>query len=63
MASEQIVWCANCIDHDNVEITHVFSTRDKLVAYLHTLQEGDYKLVIAYDYLVDHPERMDARFQ
>ena len=51
-----MVYCVMCIDDDDAGcIVHIFSTKEKANAFA----EADPRPHAHYDYVVDHPERME----
>lgn len=54
-----VVYCVVCIDDDDRECVHIFSTSAKAKAFAET----DPRPHVLYDYMIDHPERMENRSQ
>lgn len=55
-----IVYCVMCIDEDDAGCTvHIFSTPEKQQAFA----ASDSRPHVLYDYMVDHPERMEQAAQ
>ncbi len=54
-----LVQCVICIDDDDNETVHIFSTREKLLAWCDT----DDRRHIVYDYMIDNPDRMEKEPQ
>lgn len=53
-----MVYCVMCIDEDDGGCTvHIFSTQQKANTFAGT----DHRDHVLYDYVVDHPERMEKR--
>lgn len=51
-----MVYCVMCIDEDDMGCTvHIFSTQEKA----NTFATSDPRSHVLYDYMVDHPERME----
>jgi len=50
----RLVYCVICIADDD-ELIHIFSTKERAEAFC----ERDERSHILYDYLIDHPERME----
>jgi len=57
--SRKMVYCLICISEDDSEVVHIFSTPEKLQEYA----ENDDRIHVAYDYVIDHPERMEEPLQ
>jgi hypothetical protein len=59
-ASNMMVYCVMCIDEDDQGCcVHIFSTQEKAGAFA----DADPRDHVLYDYLVDHPERMEQTSQ
>ena len=56
--ANQMVWCVVCLD-DKGELVHIFSSREKRDAFM----EKDPRDHVAYDYVIDQPERMEQPTQ
>lgn len=54
-----MVYCVRCIDGSNHEPVHIFSTQEKATAFA----EADPRDHVLYDYVIDHPERMEQQDQ
>lgn len=51
-----LVFCVMCIDEDDAGCTvHIFSTQDKAREFA----DKDLRDHVFYDYMIDHPERME----
>lgn len=51
-----LVYCVACFDHNGAQCVHIFSTMDKLNAYL----AHDERQHVVFDYVVDCPERLEG---
>lgn len=56
--SGKIVQCVVCLDEQG-ECVHIFSTRDRLEAFIAT----DPRRHVVYDYMIDNPDRMEKPLQ
>lgn len=55
-----VVYCVLCIDDDDgPAAVHIFSTQEKAQAFA----DADPRPHVLYDYVVDHPERMEGAAQ
>ena len=51
-----LVYCVMCIDDDDQGCcVHIFSTEEKAQAFV----DKDSRPHVLYDYVIDHPERME----
>lgn len=57
----QLVYCVACIDPGPLSgvTTHVFSTAEKAAEFC----ASDPRDHVTYDYVIDHPERMEQQAQ
>jgi hypothetical protein len=55
MSSAKLVYCVHCIPDD---IVHIFSTMEKAEEYC---QRDRARHHLIFDYVIDHPERMEQR--
>jgi len=53
------VYCVLCLDDDDRDRVHIFTTPERAEAWAST----DKRQHIIYDYLLDHPERMEKHAQ
>lgn len=62
--TETMVWCARCLPQQEGghEPVHLFSSDEKRQAFIDEDRYG-YLGYVCYDYVVDHPERMEERKQ
>lgn len=51
----RLVYCVICIDGDEQNLVHIFSTQERAKSFC----ERDDRSHILYDYVIDHPERME----
>lgn len=49
-----MVFCVLCLG--DTDVVHIFSTQEKALAF----SEADDRSHVHYDYLIDHPERMET---
>jgi hypothetical protein len=49
-----MVYCVICMEGDS-EVVHIFSTQEKANEF----SDSDPRNHVLYDYLIDHPERME----
>lgn len=54
------VFCVICLDPEEGDVTHIFSTPEKAQAFAHGDSE---RLHVLYDYVIDCPERMEGLTQ
>lgn len=55
-----IVYCVMCIDEDDAGCcVHIFSTQERADAFA----AADARQHVQYDYMIDHPERMEQQAQ
>jgi len=55
-----MVYCVICVgDGGGIECVHIFSTPEKAQAF----SDADPRPHVPYDYMIDHPERMEGRTQ
>lgn len=53
---EMLVYCVTCVDDDDQGcVFHAFSTSEKRQAFL----DRDDRHHVIFDYVLDHPERME----
>ena len=50
-----MVYCVMCMDEDECLCVHIFSTQENAQAF----SDADDRDHVLYDYVVDHPERME----
>ncbi len=55
MAAGQMVWCVVCIEPEQRDVVHIFSSPEKANEFC----ERDPRMHVAYDYVIDCPERME----
>ena len=53
------VYCVLCVDDNNRDRVHIFTTQEAAEAWAST----DTRRHVIYDYLLDHPERMEKQAQ
>jgi hypothetical protein len=58
--SGKMVWCVICMDDDLSEVVHIFSSPEKREAFMVADRKRNH---VAYDYVIDHPERMEEAAQ
>lgn len=54
-----MVYCVLCIDGEGGETTHIFSSPKKAQEF----SASDDRSHVVFDYVVDHPERMEEVMQ
>lgn len=54
------VYCVVCIETDSTDLVHIFSTAEKAQAFM---DADSLRNHVAYDYVIDCPERMEGRPQ
>lgn len=55
-----MVYCVICLDEDEAGCcVHIFSTPEKAQAFA----DSDPRPHVSYDYMIDHPERMEGLSQ
>ena len=54
-----MVYCVLCVDNNDHDRVHIFTTQEAAEAWAST----DPRRHIIYDYLLDHPERMEEQAQ
>lgn len=52
-----VVYCVMCIENEGTDVVHIFSTLDKAQDFA----ASDPRPHVFYDYMIDHPERMEER--
>jgi hypothetical protein len=50
-----MVWCVVCIEDGKSDVVHIFSSPEKANAFC----KRDPRMHVAYDYVIDCPERME----
>jgi hypothetical protein len=53
--SGQMVWCVACIEEGKEIVVHIFSSPEKANEFC----ASDPRMHVAYDYVIDCPERME----
>lgn len=55
----RVVYCVRCIEGDKHDPVHIFTTPEKAAAFA----RDDPRDHVLYDYVLDHPERMEQPAQ